>query len=71
MRSFAFDTRTREFRASEPNNREGRPLDPSDQAALDAWTDAQTHARQDPDSYWKLYDQYRHSWPKYVFIALE
>jgi hypothetical protein len=70
MRSFVFDTRTREFHASEQNSREGRPLDPSDQAALDAWADAQTHARNDPDSYWNLYHQYRHRWPKYVFLAL-
>jgi hypothetical protein len=70
VRSFVFDTRTREFHASEPNSREGRPLALSDQAATEAWADAQTHARYDPDSYWKLYNQYRHSWPKYVFLAL-
>jgi hypothetical protein len=55
VRSFVFDTRTLEFRASEPKTREGRPLDPSSQAALDAWGDAQTHVQTDPDSYWKMY----------------
>ncbi|HZU31694.1 MAG TPA: hypothetical protein VFB79_11295 [Candidatus Angelobacter sp.] len=70
MRNFVFDTRTREFHASEANSREGHPLDASSPAALDAWADAQTHAARDPDSYWKLYDQYRHRWPKYVFLAL-
>jgi hypothetical protein len=70
MRSFVFDTRTREFHASEANSLEGNSLDPSSQAATDAWADAQTHAAQDPDSYWKLYDRYRHRWPKYVFFSL-
>src|SRR5690349_15805938 len=43
VRSFVFDTRTLEFRASETKAREGPPLDPSSQAALEAWGDAQTH----------------------------
>lgn len=70
VRSFVFDTRTLEFRASEPKTREGHPLDPSSQAALDAWGDAQTHLQTDPDSYWKMYYRYRHHWPKYVFLAI-
>jgi len=65
VRSFVFDTRTLEFRASE-----GRPLDPTSQSALDAWGDAQTHVHTDPDSYWKMYYRYRHRWPKYVFLAI-
>src|SRR5271165_378020 len=65
VRSFVFDTRTLEFRASE-----GRPLDPTSQSALDAWGDAQTHVHTDPDSYWKMYYRYRHRWPKYVFLAV-
>jgi hypothetical protein len=69
MRSFVFDTRTKEFHTSEPNIRGEHPLDSSDHAAVDAWADAQTHARQDADSYWKLYEQYRHRWPNYVFVA--
>lgn len=69
MRSFVFDTRTREFHASELDIREGLPSDPSSQAAVDAWANAQTHAHQDADSYWRMYDQYRHRWPKYVFLA--
>jgi hypothetical protein len=43
---------------------------PTNQAAVDAWADAQMHARQDPDSYWKQYEQYRHRWPRYVFLAI-
>ena len=70
VRSFVFDTRTLEFRASEPKTQEGRPLDPSSQAALDAWGDAQTHVHIDPDSYWKMYYRYRHQWPKYVFLTI-
>jgi hypothetical protein len=70
VRSFVFDTRTRQFHASEPNSREAHPLDSSDPAAVDAWADAQTHAQQDPDSYWKLYEQYRHRWPQYLFLAM-
>jgi hypothetical protein len=70
VRSFVFDTRTLEFHASEPKNRESRPLDPSSQASLDAWGDAQTHVQTDPDSYWKMYYRYRHRWPKYVFLAI-
>ena len=70
VRSFIFDTRTLEFRASEPKTRESRPLDPSSQAALDAWGDAQTHVQTDPDSYWKMYYRYRHSWPNYLFWAI-
>jgi hypothetical protein len=70
VRSFVFDTRTLEFRTSEPKTREDRPLDPSSQAALDAWGDARTHVQTDPDSYWKMYYRYRHRWPKYVFLAI-
>ena len=70
VRSFVFDTRTLEFRASESKAVEGRPLDPTTQAALEAWGDAQTHVQTDPDSYWKMYYRYRHRWPKYVFLVI-
>lgn len=70
VRSFVFDTRTLEFRASEPENLKGRPLNPTSQAALEAWGDAQTHVQTDPDSYWKMYYRYRHRWPTYVFWAI-
>jgi hypothetical protein len=70
MRNFVFDTRTREFHASEPNRRGVHPLESSDPVAVDAWADAQTHAQQDPDSYWKLYEEYRHRWPRYLFLAI-
>jgi hypothetical protein len=69
VRSFVFNTRTLEFRASEPKTREG-PLAPSSQAALDAWRDAQTHVHTDPDSYWTMYERFRHRWPKYVFLVI-
>jgi hypothetical protein len=61
IRSFVFDTRTLEFHAEEPK---------SSGEGVDAWGDAQMHAHEDADSYWKVYDQYRHRWPQYVFIAL-
>jgi hypothetical protein len=70
VRSFVFDTRTREFHAPESNSREGRAFDSSDQAASNAWGDAQTHVQTDPDSYWMLYKRYRHRWPRYVFFAI-
>jgi hypothetical protein len=70
VRSFVFNTRTLEFRTSEPKTREGPPLDPSAQAALDAWGDAQTHVHTDPDSYWTMYERFRHRWPKYVFWVI-
>ncbi len=70
VRRFTFDTRTREFHASEPDSQARRPFDSSDQAAMNAWTDANTHSQRDPTSYWKLYEQYRHRWPKYVLFAL-
>jgi hypothetical protein len=60
IRKFVFDTRTLEFHAEEPNSSGGE----------DAWGDAQTHAHNDADSYWKVYNEYRHSWPQYVFIGL-
>lgn len=61
IRKFTFDTRTLEFHAEEPetSHREN-----------DAWGDAQTHVHDDADSYWKVYYQYRHSWPQWVFIGL-
>ena len=61
IRKFVFDTRTLEFHAEEPR---------SSGKGQDAWGDAQTHAHDDADSYWKVYYQYRHSWPQYVFIGL-
>ncbi|HEX3659907.1 MAG TPA: hypothetical protein VHU89_00645 [Acidobacteriaceae bacterium] len=51
-RSFVFDTRTRSFKATEPANEGGKPCGtPPDQACLSAWTDANTHAQTDTNSY--------------------
>ncbi len=61
IRKFVFDTRTLEFHAEEPK---------SSGKSEDAWGDAQAHAYSDPDSYWKVYDQYRHSWPYWVSVGL-
>jgi hypothetical protein len=61
VRRFVFDTRTLEFHAEEPK---------SSGKSEDAWGDAQAHAHDDLDSYWNVYNQYRHSWPQYVFIGL-
>jgi hypothetical protein len=70
VRSFVFDTRTREFHASEPDSQGNHTFDPSDKAALDAWTDANNHAQGDQESYWTLYRRYRHRWPKYVSFVV-
>jgi hypothetical protein len=69
-RSFVFDTRTRAFKASGPSS-PGQPCGtPPDQVCMNAWTDANTHAQTDANSYWKTYTQYRHHWPKYVLFFL-
>lgn len=70
VRSFVFDTRTREFHASEPENKVKRAFNSSNKADVDAWTDANNHAQLDSDSYWTLYRRYRHRWPNYVFLAI-
>src|ERR1700677_4419609 len=34
------------------------------------WGEAQTRARNDPNSFWVLFDTYRHPWPKYILMLL-
>src|SRR6185437_4980273 len=70
VRTFVYNTRTREFHASEPESEVPHTFNSSDQAAMDAWTDANNHAQLDSESYWTLYQHYRHRWPNYVFVAL-
>lgn len=70
VRSFVYDTRTREFHASEPDTQVKSTFNSSDQGAMDAWTDANNHAQLDSDSYWTVYRHYRHRWPKYVLLAI-
>ncbi len=68
IRKFIFDTRTLGFHTSGNDSAEASPSAPS--LDLDAWGDAMTHAQRDSNSYWQLYRRYRHTWPRYVFIAL-
>ncbi len=56
VRRFLFDTRTRKFQSS-PDG----PL---------TWDAANAGAQQSAAPYWKLYAQYRHLWPNYVFVVL-
>lgn len=71
VRSFAFDTRTRTLKLSDPANPAGHPCGATpDKACVDAFTDAVTHAKDDADGYWKTYVRYRHHWPNYVLVAL-
>jgi|CZKF01.1.fsa_nt_gi hypothetical protein len=67
MRNFVFDTRTREFHATDLNDSASQV---SDTDHLAAWAAAETRAHDDATSYWKLYAQYRHHWPNYILMAL-
>ena len=69
IRTFVFDTRTWAFSASAPAAAP-RQFDSSDKTRMDAWTDANTHAQMDAESYWGLYRRYRRHRPNYVFFAL-
>jgi hypothetical protein len=57
IRHFTFDTRTRAFQAPEFN----------EPTTFEA---AMTSAHDDANSYWQLYDKYRHRWPNYVLAVL-
>ena len=69
VRHFAFDTRTREFHTTDPEV-PSHNLPSSNASDIDKWTAAQTSVHEDADSYWKLYAQYRHGWPDYIFAVL-
>ena len=70
VRRFVFDTRTRTFNSPDPIDQLGPTVEYSDPVALDAFTTAQTHVDEDADSYWKVYERYRHHWPNYVLFAM-
>jgi hypothetical protein len=70
VRRFVFDIRTRTFYSPDPVDQTGRAVEYSDPVALDAFTAAQTHVNEDADSYWKVYERYRHHWPNYVLLAM-
>lgn len=70
VRSFVFDTRTRNFSFTSVADPAAPVLNYSDPAALEAFGDAQTHVHEDADSYWKLYERYRHHWPNYALFVM-
>lgn len=70
VRRFIFDTRTRNFAFKDPVGPTSPILNYSDPAALDAFGTAQTHVHEDTDSYWRLYDRYRHHWPSFLLFLL-
>lgn len=72
VRQFIFDTRTRSFKVTGGTNVPNKPFQSSDPSDLDAWTAATTRANDaaNPDSYWRLYEKYRHHWPNYVLMLL-
>ena len=57
IRKFTFDTRTLVYQVSAPLEKA-------------TFEDVATKAQDDPDSYSKLYAQYRKSWPFYVLLLL-
>jgi len=70
VRKFVFDTRTRTLDFKDATDPNAPTLNYSDPAAMDAFTAAQTSVHQDADSYWKLYERYRHHWPSYVLVFM-
>lgn len=66
VRSFKFDTRTRDYEVSDTTD----PINTSIKSDLDKWGDSQTGVQQDANSYWKMYAHYRHLWPNYVLLFL-
>jgi hypothetical protein len=58
VHNFSLNTRDRSIQASDT----GIPID---------FGDVQTRVHEDPQSYWKLYDKYRHHWPIIVLLAGE
>lgn len=56
VRGFTFDTRDLSIKTFAP-----APL---------SWHAGDPSPLEHPDSYWNLYTQYRHHWPRYVFITL-
>lgn len=72
VRHFIFDTRTREYKVTDPIDSDTRSSESAGATNLDAWGAATTEANNaaNPDSYWRLYEKYRHHWPNYVLLLL-
>jgi len=70
VRRFVFDTRTRVFSSPDPIDDDAPKVKYSAPEALNAFGEAQTRVHEDADSYWKVYERYRHHWPNYVLLGL-
>lgn len=72
VRHFTFDTRTRSYETFDPTSSSPKHFDSSDPSDLAAWTASETEANnaENPDSYWRLYERYRHNWPNYVLLVM-
>ncbi|MEZ2348741.1 hypothetical protein [Terriglobus sp. RCC_193] len=70
VRAFVFNTKTYNFVTNAIPDTKDQVCDSKDPACVDAWTKANDEAQLGSESYWKLYWQYRHQWPTYVFVLL-
>ena len=70
IRPFTFNTATRIFETPDNDDSNGKECDSTDSQCVQIWGQAETRAHNDPNSYWALYQQYRHRWPNYVLVAL-
>jgi hypothetical protein len=68
IRPFRFNMKTREFSASGRTATSDETLHAG--SSSEKWGEAQTRARNDPNSFWVLFDTYRHPWPKYILMLL-
>lgn len=68
LRPFRFNMRTKEFSAPGRTPTTDETLHAS--SNIDKWGEAQTQARNDPNSFWVLFERYRHHWPNYILATL-
>ena len=70
LRPFRFNIRTREFSAPGRTPTTDETLNAHSNNDHDKWGEAQTQARSDPNSFWVLFERYRHHWPNYILTVL-
>ncbi len=68
LRPFRFNIRTREFSAPGRTPTTDETLNAH--SNVDKWGEFQTQARSDPNSFWVLFERYRHRWPNYILMVL-